>query len=477
MTIKKLVLKSNTFIVLTSLVTLFVAGIITVGVFSQGLIRAIEDDNELDENVYTVQSLIRGIDEPNWSQIGKVLTTYDYELYVEKNGSFIYSALLYDEQDDKIKRISAMQGNSENAVYFFEPATIVRRRLTLNGEIYQVYAINTNKNKKITSFGIDRVQMFIIRYLMLGISGILGIYLISRFYTERLVRKIMEPIQALMLGVGRIENNNFLEKITYQGEEEFEQLCQAFNGMQAYLDEETKKNTAYDQARTDMISGISHDLRTPLTSIKGFLKGMKDGVANSEKKREQYVNICYKKACDMDNLLQKLFYYSKLETKRMPFYFEVVDLAVMLSQFVNSKRDDLNESATIHYEKPDRLMKCRVDVDQFFRVFSNLVENSVKYAGVERIKINVSLFEEMDYYRIEIADNGLGIESVKLEKIFDQFYRGDESRNSKNDGSGLGLYVSKQVIERHQGEIVAENHNGLKVIITIPKSREDDIDV
>ncbi len=103
--------------------------------------------------------------------------------------------------------------------------------------------------------------------------------------------------------------------------------------MQKHLKEQMETNQAYEKARTEMVSGISHDLRTPLTSVKGYLKGMLDGIANTEEKRKEYLLVAYRKSCDMEKLLAKLFYFSKLETGNMPFYFQKVDMGAYLEDY------------------------------------------------------------------------------------------------------------------------------------------------
>ena len=118
--------------------------------------------------------------------------------------------------------------------------------------------------------------------------------------------------------------------------------------MRRHLLEEQKKNARYEQARTDLVSGISHDLRTPLTSVKGYLKGMRDGVANTPEKREQYLDVAYRKACEMERLLQRLFYFSKLETGNLPLFLSDADLGDFVAQFVREARQERRNARRLH---------------------------------------------------------------------------------------------------------------------------------
>jgi len=234
-----------------------------------------------------------------------------------------------------------------------------------------------------------------------------------------------------------------------------------------------EKSAKYEKARTEMISGISHDLRTPLTSVKGFIKGMIDGVANTPEKREQYLKISYQKACDMETLLQKLFFFSKLETGNMPFFTKRIDINHWIHNYVLEKGGEGKEK---HYEiqaaSAEEPYYVMADVDQMKRVLDNLVENSLKYANTDKLKIVISSEQKDGEVYLYFSDNGEGIAEDKLPHVFEQFYRGDESRNSKTDGSGLGLYVCEYIIEQQDGRIQAYNKDGFMVEIVMPYAPE-----
>ena len=239
--------------------------------------------------------------------------------------------------------------------------------------------------------------------------------------------------------------------------------------MQKHLKESIEKTQSYEKARTEMVSGISHDLRTPLTSVKGFIKGMLDGIANTPEKQRQYLEISYKKACDMDVLLQKLFFFSKLETGNMPFFLKETDMGRWIENYVAEKCDKtISNDYDITVIKDDTEYMVNVDKVQMQRVFDNIIENSRKYADVSELHIIITMNKKNDVITIDIADNGKGISEDKLANVFEQFYRGDDSRNSKNDGSGLGLYVCKYIIEEQGGNISALNKNGFCVEIELP---------
>ncbi|MEM5780918.1 MAG: HAMP domain-containing protein, partial [Lawsonibacter sp.] len=126
-----------------------------------------------------------------------------------------------------------------------------------------------------------------------GATAIGIIVLLSLLFTRYQVKQLMRPVNALAEVAKRVEQGNLSAPVDYQGRDEFSSVCSAFDHMQQHLLSEREKNAAYERARTDLIAGISHDLRTPLTSVKGYIKGMRDGVANTPEKREQYLDIAY----------------------------------------------------------------------------------------------------------------------------------------------------------------------------------------
>ena len=175
-----------------------------------------------------------------------------------------------------------------------------------------------------------------------GIACVLILIGVSRFFTRNLTSHIMEPLDTLAEGAKRIQNNDLQQEITYTGDEEFEQVCEVFNEMQRHLYEEQEKNHKYETARTDMIAGISHDLRTPLTAIRGTIKGLLDGVASSPEMREKFLQTAYRWTGEMEVLLKQLFDFSTLETGNLPISLQNVDLALFLKNYTVAKSLEKN---------------------------------------------------------------------------------------------------------------------------------------
>lgn len=297
--------------------------------------------------------------------------------------------------------------------------------------------------------------------------------LVSMFFTKRLVNQIMTPLEALGQGAKRIRENNLTTDIHYRGDAEFEEICHTFNDMQAHILAEQEKNRKYEKARTEMIAGISHDLRTPLTAIRGSIKGILDGVVKEEKMREKFLQTAYRRTGDMDVLLNQLFYVSKLETGNMPLHLQSINLFSWISKYLKGKRIMPDGEEVEFTEKLEEVSKnAMIDPEQFQRIFDNLLENSRKYSNANLIRIMLTLKEQENDFLIRFSDNGQGVSEEKLEFIFDEFYRADESRNKK-EGNGLGLYIVRNLIESMGGQVWAKNESGLAVYIKLPKGEEE----
>lgn len=470
MTMKKRIFISNTVMVLISLLILF--GISGMGVllFKEEIMKIIEQNAELSDDVYEVETILLNQQKnpDTWEALSDKLSNYQFQLYVsDSKQKKIYSNVRHSELEC-IEELEKSQLTSNRIkLYNMENVTIARCILFSEGNSYTVYA--TYYPGKLSLWGIDRgvFEMFIIVFVIAGIIIIAGLLLCCQFFTKIMIKRIMKPVDELNKAAIRINEGNLEEPIRYQMDDEFDEVCQTFNEMQRHLKEGMEKSAKYERARTEMVSGISHDLRTPLTSVKGFIKGMMDGVANTPEKKEQYLKISYQKACDMENLLQKLFFFSKLETGNMPLFTQKIDINHWIHNYVEEKK--IEEK---HYEIKDAAMEepyyIMADIEQMKRVFDNLVENSLKYANADKLRIVIFSEHKDAEVHLYFTDNGEGISEDKLPHVFEQFYRGDESRSSKTDGSGLGLYVCKYIVEQQGGRIRAYNKDGFTVEIVMP---------
>lgn len=307
------------------------------------------------------------------------------------------------------------------------------------------------------------------------ISFLLVLIVTNGILTYLVSKSIIEPIQKLADAANKIASGNLDFSLQVTGNDEISQLTESFETMRKKLKEAEELKQKYEQNRKELIASISHDLKTPITSIKGYINGIKDGIANTPEKMERYIETIANKASELDELIDELFLFSKLSLQKVQYHFETMDINSYLKDYLEELRFDLEENGgTINYEVDGKEFLVKADRKQLHRVLINIIQNSVKYLDKETPAIKVKLSEKKDFVQVEINDNGPGIDQIALPYIFEQFYRTDQSRNSATGGSGIGLAIVKQIIEDHGGVVWAESEIGLgtSVFFTIPKAGE-----
>ena len=315
-----------------------------------------------------------------------------------------------------------------------------------------------------------QTEAMMISLLLSGGTAIAVILLLNTLFTRYQVKKLLQPVDVLIQAAGRVEEGDFTRSIGYQGRDEFAPVCAAFDRMQEHLLEEREKNAAYERSRTDLVAGISHDLRTPLTSVKGYIKGLRDGVAQTPERQRQYLDVAYRKACDMDVLLQRLFYFSRLETGNLPLFREAADLGDFVGRFAAEVEPELEQAnGEVRLTVSSGPHPVSIDSEQFYRVLNNLKDNALRYAGAAPLVLTLAVERQGGRECIRFSDNGRGVPEESLPHIFDQFWREDQARSSgSGEGAGLGLYIVKYIVEAHGGMIQAENDGGLAFTILLP---------
>ena len=204
------------------------------------------------------------------------------------------------------------------------------------------------------------------------------------------------------------------------------------------------------------------------------MKGLKDGVAQTEEKRQSYLDVIYLKTGEMESLIENLFQFPKLENGSVPFHFQRVCLNQYLTTYLDTHNDDYKicGASLVFHDTPQKLTS-QVDGSQMSKVFENIMENSMKYAADNQVTITVSLQASNESAMIRVKDNGPGVPVECLPKLFESFYRVDDARSNSTDGSGLGLSIAKHVVEKHGGKIYAENDNGLAIVMELPIEKEE----
>nr|WP_195456347.1 HAMP domain-containing sensor histidine kinase [Ruminococcus sp. 1001713B170207_170306_F5] len=280
-------------------------------------------------------------------------------------------------------------------------------------------------------------------------------------------RSIAVPLVKLRKATRNIKEGNLDFVLEVEGNDEFSQLCQDFEEMRKRLKESTEEKILMDKENKELISNISHDLKTPITAVKGYVEGIMDGVADTPEKMDRYVRTIYNKTNEMDHLINELTFYSKIDTNRIPYTFSKLNVGDYFSDCAEELGLEMEtrgiELVYANYVEKD--VQVIADGEQIRRVIHNIVSNAIKYMEKPRGIIQIRVKDVGDFIQVEIEDNGKGIAAKDLPYIFDRFYRTDVSRNSSKGGSGIGLSIVKKIMEDHGGKVWATSRLGIGTIM------------
>lgn len=383
-------------------------------------------------------------------------------LIVRKGDTFIYSGL-EDEDSDIYRHLPDYDetGNTflEGGIYLDGDTQHLIKQVDFrysDGEEGSVFIISS-----VDDFIPEVKSMF----LEILFSGIMILMLTGVVLTGWVYKALLAPLNKLQLATNEIKNGNldFTLDVDMDNDDEISQLCQDFEEMRMRLKETTEEKVQYDKESKELISNISHDLKTPITAIKGYVEGILDGVASSPEKLDKYIRTIYNKANDMDRLIDELTFYSKIDTNKIPYTFSKINVASYFRDCVEEVGLELdsNNIELGYFNYVDEDVVVIADAEQMKRVINNIISNSVKYLDKKRGIINIRIKDVGDFIQVEIEDNGRGIAAKDLPNIFDRFYRTDSSRNSSKGGSGIGLSIVRKIIEDHGGKIWATSKEGI----------------
>ena len=423
------------------------------------LAEEIKDDAEYLKNVETNKEIDRQL-----NQISSFLI-------VRVNGEIYY--IDAEHAEDPVLEVLPEYGSfkgENNASLFYNDIRRVVKNLDFE----------TPDGKEGTIFVITSVSMIISDVTGVGvvISIFVVLMLTGILLTTWLSQSIIKPLISLKGAMMRIEQGDFETPTVKVEKGEMGELFEGFEKMRKQLKSSADDKIKTEEANRELIRNISHDLKTPITSIKGYVEGIMDGVADSPEKMEKYIKTIYNKAGDMDFLIDELTMYSKIDANQIPYTFHHMNVGEYFSDCAEEVGLDL-ENKGIGFEylfECDSDTEINADPEQLKRVINNIINNSVKYRKEQGSKIVLRIKKQDEKsVLVEIQDNGKGISEKDLEKVFERFYRTDASRSSAQGGSGIGLSIARKVVEDHGGSIWAtgEEGVGLTIHFTLPIYKEE----
>lgn len=404
----------------------------------------LEVKEQLQENSSSIEDVVY-LEEINRDLAGK--SSY---IIVRRNDDIYYTGDLEAAEKifNQLPEYDSNVTNSKRGYYYNDMKKLVKQ---LDFSFYD--------GAEGSFFIITKVNSLISQNMLLDmiLAFILILIFTSMVLTQWMQKGVFIPINQLNKAMQNIAEGNLEYRLASDGKGEIGELYRNYEDMRLRLKESIDEKFEHEKQNRELISNISHDLKTPITAVKGYVEGIMDGVADTPEKMDKYIKTIYNKANDMDRLINELTVYSGIDSNRIPYNFHRINVAEYFGDCVEDVGLDLeSKNIKLNYEdlvSPET--QIIADSEQLKRVIDNIIGNSVKYMDKENGIIDIRILDEVDSIRVEIEDNGKGIAAKELPNIFERFYRTDASRNSSQGGSGIGLSIVKKIIEDHGGYIWA----------------------
>ena len=377
------------------------------------------------------------------SQRIEELESLGYHIRVES--PYIVSFSNMDEADQKM--LTLIGNVPAKAAYMTRKSIVVRDGIDFGGKTWYVTAV----------YDEDRVDKGVQR-------SVTPLYMVPRgigisFFLITLLKK----------GAAMVAEGNLDYPVTYNESDEYGEVFEEFDQMRRQLKEAREKQQRYEQQQRDRLRGITHDLRSPLTSIKGYAMGIKDGIANTPEKRTRYCDAILTRADDLERLTGSLSLLVKMDTGSSFLHLERVNLDEYIKQFLSEKEAWLSDrKVDVRYRTDSPQAEADLDIREMQRVFMNLLENTVRYRTADCSIVDIEVWQNKENVEIRFSDDGPGVGLRHLDRLFDPFYRADQSRTTPEKGSGIGLTIVKRIIEGHGGQVSASSESGLCITMTLP---------
>lgn len=397
-----------------------------------------------------------------------------YHIRVLKNGCLLYSNL----SDTDFESAKNMTGGAlETAKILTISArdmSVIKNTFYHNQKTFEVIAVNGGQETCQTE---SYLQAYILRYVLLSCGFFLTATILANVILSWWVsRSVLKPLGSLGQGTKEIMEGNLDMDMDYHRNDEFGEVCRDFENMRNYLKQSVEQRLEDESRRKELIMGISHDLRTPLTSIKGYVDGLVDGIADTPEKRSRYLEAIRIRTRDLERLVESLSDYSRLEGGRIKYHMEQGDLREFLEEYLETYREDaVRNQVDIRFQVEMGTYPCFFDRTEMKRILDNLLSNTIRYRDKRESRVGLKLAHSGNgaWLVMEYGDDGPGVPESSLERIFETFYRVDSARSQSGRGSGIGLAVVKKIVEEHGGSVRAENRRGLTVVIELPLAKSE----
>ena len=331
------------------------------------------------------------------------------------------------------------------ALYAFERFYLPRMGLTVK----DLHEMGEQYENDLKSFLILVAGLVLVMLALL----ILSIIFTNRFLTRFVFRRVEEPLNLLTEGVSQISTGRLDYTIFYDRNDEFKPVCDAFNDMAMRLNRSAEQTAAQEQSRRELFAGISHDLRSPLTSVRAYTEALLDGIAKTPEDARRYLTKIRLHEAEIEHMVEALFLYSKMELKDYLVHLQDLDLRAECNRICEENPADEHLSIDLTEVQP-----LTVTADPFLleRIILNLLDNSRKYRRGETAHVRIAAIRADNTVLLSVADDGIGVPEELLSRLFDPFYRTDPARTNPAGGSGLGLAIVREAVAHLGGTVWAE---------------------
>lgn len=479
MTIKKRLAVSNIIMIAVPVIITVIIGVISIGAVYFTLYHSNGFGFDDSENFYKVsQSIaaaadeaIEGSDENALKRLEIISNTLNADhnslIVLKDNAPFYRFGAAVTDDDHLLSAIDRIDGDGfvsskDRQVYCHTAEN--------NGAEFKIYLISNVANVNLDHFKIAVIICAVI--IILGI--IFSIIFTNKFLTKFIFKRIEDPLDRLSLGVAEIGSGNLDYRIDYNKKDEFKPICDSFNDMAVRLKESVDLTKRNEEIRKELLLNISHDLRSPLTSIQAYVEGLLDGVAKDPAMKRKYLETIKRKTTEIDKMVSQLFEYAKLENQmgnmkniKLNITEEIRNIVNAVSEEYHTKGLDISVSGPSVYAYSNTDLLCRI--------VSNLLDNSVKYKSSKPAQMKITVNSMDGHAVICFADNGMGVKESEISRIFDVFYRSDSARSNPGNGSGIGLAFVKSAVENMKGTVSAKSNacGGLTIEMTLPAVNEN----
>ncbi len=484
MTIKKRLAISNIIMIVVPVLITLLVGLLCVGAiyltlnYSNGFgfesnSQFYNASREISGKMYEVFEHGTEATKTRLDTIGKIIDRDTMLILVYRNDTEFYvsgnSALMKYDLMQVAEEIgsNAFVSNETYQLYYYTYQD-------KTGNWYEMYLFSNNNHQDSNS--IKLVAFLSVVLILLAIIG--SIVLTNRFLIRFVFRKIEQPLELLSDGVTEIRNGNLDYRMDYTQNDEFLPICKSFNDMAERLKKSVEQSQKEEQNRKELLLGISHDLRSPLTVIQAYVEGLIDGVAESPERKQKYLETIKRKAIDIEKMVSALLTYSKLDMEELAVQEEVISLSAFLQEATDSVREEYQEQGLSIFLLPGDSAPVYADEELLLRVLSNILDNSLKYKNSSCGQVKIQMATAGDYVKVELADDGTGVEESQLDKLFDVFYRTDKARTDTGNGNGIGLAFVKKAILAMGGHVDAKNNadGGLSILLYLRCAHDKNID-